>query len=495
MSVRRALRRRTGGRGRGGQGEDLSPRVGRGVSAKERVVIASVDPMTGEVAKEFAPHSPSDWSKILQASFVAQRAWALESHQARADALRALAHELRRSTEECAGLMAMEMGKPVREGRAEIEKCAWCCEYYADHGEGLLADEPVETDAQRSFVRHLALGPVLAIMPWNYPFWQVVRCLAPALAVGDSVVLKHASNVPQSALALEELVRRAGLPPDLLRVVLVEGSDVGSLIDDPRVAAVSLTGSEGAGRSVAARAGAALKKTVLELGGSDPFIVLADADIAATATAAAAARTVNSGQSCIAAKRFLVSSEVADPFVAALVASMQAIAVGDPRHEETQVGPQARHDLRDELHDQVVRSVASGAKLVSGGVVPDSAGAFYPPSVLTDVDGTPAATEEMFGPVAAVTTFSTEEELLAKANTCRYGLGASVWTADVARAEVLSRRLQSGMVFVNGAVKSDPRLPFGGVKASGFGRELGGRYGLLELANTQAVWERQQLPM
>jgi succinate-semialdehyde dehydrogenase/glutarate-semialdehyde dehydrogenase len=445
--------------------------------------------MSGQVLERFEPYDEATCDDILDGAAAAQRRFAGTSPAERAEGLRALGAELRKASEEGALLMATEMGKPVREGRAEMEKCAWCCDFYADHAEGFLADEEVPTDAGRSFVRHLPLGVVLAVMPWNFPFWQVMRCAVPALAAGDAVVIKHASNVPRSALAIEDLARRAGLPADLVRVVLIEGSATGRLIADRRVAMVSLTGSEQTGRVVAAQAGQALKKVVLELGGSDPFVVLPDADLAATARAAAAARAVNSGQSCIAAKRFLVADQVAAPFLEAFADAMSDLVVADPREDTTDVGPLARHDLRDDLHGQVERSVEGGARLVLGGKVPEGPPAFYPPSILADVGaGSPAATEELFGPVAAVTAFGSEEELVGLANGSPYGLGASVWTADPERGERLGRSIQSGMVFVNGVVKSDPRLPFGGVKASGYGRELGGRYGVLELVNTQTVW-------
>jgi succinate-semialdehyde dehydrogenase/glutarate-semialdehyde dehydrogenase len=452
-------------------------------------MIQSVDPMTGEVLERFEAYDERACDAVLNAASHAQRSWGRASHAERAEALRALAAELRKASDEGALLMATEMGKPVREGRAEMEKCAWCCDFYAEHAEGFLADAEVATDAGRSFVRHLPIGVVLAVMPWNFPFWQVLRCAVAALAAGDAVVVKHASNVPRCALAIEDLARRAGLPPDLIRVVLVEGPSTGRLIADRRVAMVSLTGSEQTGRIVAAQAGQALKKVVLELGGSDPFVVLGDADVAATARAAAAARTVNSGQSCIAAKRFLVAEEVAEPFLEAFAEAMSDLVVDDPRRDSTEVGPLARRDLRDHLHGQVERSLLAGARLVLGGQVPEGPGAFYPPSILAEVgSGSPAATEELFGPVAAVTSFSSEDELVSLANASPYGLGASVWTADPERGERLGRVIETGMVFVNGMVKSDPRLPFGGVKDSGHGRELGGRYGLLELVNTQTVW-------
>jgi len=384
--------------------------------------------------------------------------------------------------------MTLEMGKPIVQGEAEVDKCAWACEYYADHAEAFLAEQPRETEASRSYVRFDPLGPVLAVMPWNFPFWQVFRFAAPALMAGNAGVLKHASNVPRSALAIEEVFREAGFPRGLFSTVLVGSSAVAGLIADPRIVAVTLTGSELAGSKVAEQAGHALKKTVLELGGSDPFIVLADADIGAAARTAADARLINSGQSCIAAKRFIVVEPVADQFLDRFLDELRSRRMGDPLVRGTQVGPQARIDLRDLLHEQVAESVKRGAKLLLGGEVPAGKGAFYPPTLLAAVDkGMPAFDEETFGPVAAVIRAKDEADAVRLANDSTFGLGASLWTEDRVRAERLAAQIEAGSVFVNGVVKSDPRLPFGGIKRSGYGRELS-EYGIREFVNVKSVW-------
>ena len=384
--------------------------------------------------------------------------------------------------------MALEMGKPVAQGEAEVDKCAWVCEYYADHAEAFLAEQPRETDASRSYVRFDPLGPVLAVMPWNFPFWQVFRFAAPALMAGNAGVLKHASNVPRCALAIEEIFREAGFPRGLFATALVGSSAVAALIADPRIVAVTLTGSDSAGSKIAEQAGRVLKKTVLELGGSDPFIVLADADLAAAARTAADARLVNSGQSCIAAKRFIVVEAVADQFLERFLAELRSRRMGDPLARETQVGPQARGDLRDSLHKQVEESVKRGAKLLLGGEIPAGKGAFYPPTLLTAVDkGMPAFDEETFGPVAAVIRAKDEADAVRLANDSAFGLGASLWTRDRARAERMAKQIEAGAVFVNALVKSDPRLPFGGIKRSGYGRELS-EYGIREFVNIKSVW-------
>jgi succinate-semialdehyde dehydrogenase/glutarate-semialdehyde dehydrogenase len=383
--------------------------------------------------------------------------------------------------------MALEMGKPVAQGEPEIEKCAWCCEYYAKHAARFLSPEPRDTDAARSYVRFDPLGPILAVMPWNFPFWQVFRFAAPALVAGNAGVLKHASNVPRCALGIEALLREAGFPAGLFRAVLVGPQAVPALVADPRIRAVTLTGSERAGSAVAADAGRALKKTVLELGGSDPFIVLADADLPRAAHTAADARLVNSGQSCIAAKRFIVVDEIADRFLSLFVAEMAARRVGDPLERATEVGPQARHDLRDVLHRQVEESLRQGARALLGARVPPGRGAFYPPTVLTDVArGMPVVDEETFGPVAAVLRARDAAHAVELANDSAFGLGASLWTEDRERAAALAAEIEAGCVFVNAQVHSDPRLPFGGIKRSGYGRELA-EYGLREFVNVKSV--------
>jgi len=402
---------------------------------------------------------------------------------------------LRENEEEYAALMTEEMGKPLDSARAEVEKCAWVCEYYAERAAEHLQDERVGSEAKaETFVSYEPLGPVLAVMPWNFPFWQVFRFAAPHLTAGNVGLLKHASNVPGCARAIEEVFREAGYPEGVFQSLLVGSDAVAEVIADERVKAVTLTGSERAGRSVAADAGAELKKTVLELGGSDPFVVLDDADVAAAAATGTIARTLNSGQSCIAAKRFVVHTDVYDEFVEAFVAEMEALTVGDPTDSGTDVGPQARADLLDTLHDQVERSVEAGATVETGGEPLDRQGFFYPPTVLTDVPADAAvATEEVFGPVAAVFAVDDEAEAIAVANDTNLGLGGSVWTEDVARGKRVARRIDSGAVFVNELTKSDPRLPFGGIGDSGYGRELG-RDGIREFVNRKTVWVQDAEP-
>jgi succinate-semialdehyde dehydrogenase/glutarate-semialdehyde dehydrogenase len=452
------------------------------------VTLRSVNPATGELLDTFEETPADELDRMLARADAASREWRRRPVGERAGRLHAAARLLRERADSYARTMAFEMGKPLGQGRAEAEKCAWACEYYAEHAAAFLADEPRPSDAQRSYVRFEPLGVVLAIMPWNFPFWQVFRFAAPALAAGNGAILKHAPNVSGAALEIERLLREAGFPDGLFRAALLENAAVAGVIADPRVRAVTLTGSDRAGSAVGATAGAHLKKTVLELGGSDPFIVLADADLARTAAAAAEARLQNSGQSCIAAKRFIVVERVADRFLEHLTAEMRARRVGDPLDPTTRVGPQARLDLRANLHRQVEESVARGAKLVLGGRLPAGRGAFYPPTVLVAVEpGMPAFDEETFGPVAAVVRARDEADVLRIANTSPYGLGASVWTADAARGERLAQDLEVGSVFVNGIVKSDPRLPFGGVKRSGYGRELS-EYGLREFVNVKTVW-------
>ncbi|RZK59695.1 MAG: NAD-dependent succinate-semialdehyde dehydrogenase, partial [Hymenobacter sp.] len=385
-------------------------------------------------------------------------------------------------------LMAIEMGKPVRDGRAEAQKCAACCDYYAAHAPGFLADEEIKTDAGRSFLSYAPLGVVLAIMPWNFPLWQVVRFAAPALMAGNVGLLKHAPNVPQCALALEQLFHDAGLPPAAFRTLLIETEPVAGLLADDRVAAATLTGSERAGAAVAATAGQHLKKTVLELGGSDPFIVLADADLAKAAQTAAQSRMLNAGQSCIAAKRFIVEASVQTEFVRLLAENLQALHYGDPLDEATDYGPLARLDLAETLSQQVADSVAQGAQVALAGGQPQPGHARFSPIILTNVQpGQRAYTEELFGPVALVLTAQDADDAVRLANDSRFGLGAAVWTKNLAKAEAMARQLESGAVFINGLVKSMNELPFGGVKKSGYGRELS-YLGIREFTNQKSVW-------
>jgi succinate-semialdehyde dehydrogenase/glutarate-semialdehyde dehydrogenase len=450
--------------------------------------LTSINPSTGEVLETFEETKPSELERILAAAEEAFRDWRERPWGERAERMREAARLLRAKKADYARAMALEMGKPITQGEAEVEKCASGCEYYAENAERFLRAEPRATDASRSYVRFDPLGPVLAVMPWNFPFWQVIRFAAPALMAGNAAILKHASNVPRCALELEQLFRAAGFPEGLFSTVLIGAAGVPGLIADPRIRAVTLTGSDRAGSQVAERAGRELKKTVLELGGSDPFVVLEDADVAAAAKTAATARLVNSGQSCIAAKRFIVVEPVADAFLERFVAEMAGRKVGDPLARDTEVGPQARRDLRDGLDRQVDASVRRGARVLLGGRVPEGPGAFYPPTVLAAVEpGMPAFDEETFGPVAAVIRARDESGALALANASPFGLGASLWTRDRTRAERLAPLIEAGSVFVNDLVRSDPRLPFGGVKRSGYGRELS-EFGIREFVNIKAVW-------
>jgi succinate-semialdehyde dehydrogenase/glutarate-semialdehyde dehydrogenase len=452
------------------------------------MAIESRNPATGEVLETFAPTEPAEIERSLVRAAGAFEDWRRRRFAERGAVLREAARRLRAEKGEHARTMALEMGKPVVQGEEEVEKCAWACDFFAEHGEAFMAEEARETEASRSYVRYDPLGAVLAIMPWNFPFWQVFRFAAPALMAGNVGILKHASNVPRCALTIPALLRAAGAPEGVFQAVLVGSEAVADLIGDRRVAAVTLTGSDTAGSRVAEQAGRMLKKTVLELGGSDPFVVLDDADVDLAARTAASARLVNSGQSCIAAKRFIAVETIADAFVERFVAEMRARRMGDPLDRATHVGPQARHDLRDQLHRQVEASVAGGARLLLGGRVPDDPGAYYPPTVLAAVHrGMPAFDEETFGPVAAVIRARDERDAIALANESAYGLGASLWTADRARAERLAAEIQAGVVFVNGQVRSDPRLPFGGVKRSGWGRELS-EVGMREFVNVKSVW-------
>ncbi len=450
--------------------------------------IESFNPHTGRVLRRYTPFTWAKTQRLLGQAHRAAPAWAATTFAHRAGVLRRAAALLRERQEALARLMALEMGKPVSDGRAEVLKCAACCEYYAEHAEAFLADELVKTDAGRSFISYQPLGVVLAVMPWNFPFWQVVRFAAPALMAGNVGLLKHASNVPQCALALEKIFHDAGLPPAGFRTLLVGPDQVEQLIADDRLMAVTLTGSEGAGAAVAAAAGQHIKKTVLELGGSDPFIVLADADLALAAQTAAQSRMINSGQSCIAAKRFIVDKKICKEFVARLKTHLLALRPGNPLDEATQYGPLARPDLADELTRQVEESVARGAKIELHGGQAKPGTALFRPMILTHVKpGQRAYAEELFGPVAVVLEAKNTEDALRLANDSRFGLGAAVWTRDVAQGEALARRIESGAVFVNGLVKSMPELPFGGVKKSGYGRELS-YLGIREFVNQKSIW-------
>lgn len=450
----------------------------------------SLNPATNQVIQTYTSWDSHHLEQALEKTRHAQKAWAQTAFSQRAEVLRNAAMHLRAQHDRYAALITQEMGKPLREARAEIEKCAVVCDYYAQHGEEFLRAETVESDAGKSYVAHHPLGVVLAIMPWNFPFWQVFRAAAPALMAGNAMVLKHAPNVPQCALAVEAIFRECGLPEDVFANLMIEVEQVAGVIASPHVHAVTLTGSEAAGRKVAALAGQHLKKCVLELGGSDPFIVLHDADLELAVNMAMASRFNNCGQSCIAAKRFIVVPQIADEFLRQLKTRVAALKVGDPMDDTTQIGPMARADLRDELHRQVSESIAQGAVAVTGCQPAEGAGFFYQPSILDRVTAdTRTWHEELFGPVAVIIRAASEADALRITNETRYGLGSSIWSRDTARAEQLAAQIEAGSTFVNGMVKSDPRLPFGGVKASGYGRELS-RLGMLEFVNAKTVWIR-----
>ena len=450
--------------------------------------ITSINPATGEVLARFDPFTQDEVDQALDEAQDAFVAWQERSFQERAVPMRRLAALLRERADRYGRLITLEMGKPIVEARAELEKCAVGCEHYAENAARYLADEVIATNAKKSFVAFQPLGIVLAVMPWNFPFWQVIRFAAPAFMAGNAAVLKHASNVPQCALAIEEVFRDAGFPEGLLRTLLLAGSQVEPVIDDLRVRAVTLTGSSDTGSRIAQLAGRALKKTVLELGGSDPFIVLADADLGQAAKIATRARNQNTGQSCIAAKRFIAVESIAADFERRFAAEVGALNIGDPLDAKTQIGPLAREDLREALERQVRDSVAIGARVLTGGERGNGKGWYYRPTVLANVtEDMPVFKEETFGPVAAVVRVGDADEAVRVANDSAYGLGANLWTKDLALGERLARRIESGSVFVNGMVASDPRLPFGGVKRSGYGRELSS-YGIKEFVNIQTIW-------
>ena len=450
-------------------------------------MISSINPATEELLAEFEPWSAAQVDEAVGQVVAAQHAWRGMSIEGRSVPMRRVAELLRERAGRYGALITSEMGKPIVEAEAEVAKCALACEHYADHAVEYLADSPVATESLESYVAYQPLGTVLAIMPWNFPFWQVFRAGAPSLMAGNGIVLKHASNVPQSALAAEEVIRDAGFPDGLLRTVLISGSDTERLIDDERIAAVTLTGSSEVGARIASLAAGRLKKQVLELGGSDPFVVLADANLEHAARTAARARNQNNGQSCIAAKRFIVEESVADEFGALFAAAVRALRVGDPASRETNVGPLARSDLRDTLDRQVTESRRMGAEPLVGGDRVNGKGYFYAPTVLDGVtEAMPAFREETFGPVAALLRARAVDHAVSLANDSEYGLGAAVWTRDLDAAKGIARRIEAGTVFVNGLVASDPRMPMGGVKRSGYGRELG-RHGIWEFTNIQTV--------
>jgi succinate-semialdehyde dehydrogenase/glutarate-semialdehyde dehydrogenase len=458
------------------------------VIAQPAKTTDSIDPATGTTIASFPLSTPAQIDAALDRAVAAQPAWATRTFAERAALMRRAAAYLRSNAARFALTATREMGKPVVEAEAEIEKCATGCEYFAEHAQAFLADEHVASAASDSYIAYQPLGVVLAVMPWNFPYWQVFRFAAPALMAGNVGVLKHAGSVTRCALDVEEVFRESGFPAGAFAAVVVPGADVARLIADDRVAAVTLTGSEAAGVAVAAASGRALKKHVLELGGSDAFIVLADADLEQAVKTAAKARFQNAGQSCICAKRFIVEDAIYDRFVAAFVDEAKTYTTGDPRERATKMGPLARTDLRDTLIEQIGGSVALGARVVLGGTPPAGPGAYFPATVIVDVDERmPVFREETFGPVAAIVRARDAEHAVALANDSRFGLGGALWTGDVEGGKALARRIVSGAVFINGMTASDPRLPFGGVKHSGYGRELSYR-AIREFMNVQTVW-------
>jgi succinate-semialdehyde dehydrogenase / glutarate-semialdehyde dehydrogenase len=449
--------------------------------------IATIDPATGKTVRSFEPHSTAQVNEVLDKAVAAFLRHRRTSFAERARWMRKAGEILDAECGELGRLMTLEMGKPIKAAVAEAEKCATACRYYADNAEQFLADQPVEMEGGKSWVAFQPLGVVLAIMPWNFPFWQVFRFAAPALMAGNVGILKHASNVPQCALAIEDVFRRAGFTGDAFQTLLVGSEAVEAIIGDPRVAAVTLTGSEGAGRSVASAAGRNLKKSVVELGGSDPFVVMPSANLEAAVSTAVTARMINNGQSCIAAKRFIVHERIYDDFVKRFVARVSSVRVGDPMDEATELGPLATSAIRDELDAQVRKSVAAGARLLTGGKKLDREGFYYAPTVLADIPPTaPAARDELFGPVASVFKVRDLAHAIRVANGTDFGLGASAWTQDDAERDRFVAEIESGLLFINGMVASDARLPFGGVKHSGFGRELG-EFGIREFVNIKSV--------
>ncbi len=451
--------------------------------------MESINPATGKKIKFYAEFSSQKIHHILNQAERSFQLWRRQSFKERGQKMKKAAQILRKNKEHYARLMAEEMGKPLVQGHSEVEKCAWGCDFYAQEAEHYLSAELIKTDAAKSFVTYEPLGIVLAVMPWNFPFWQVFRCAAPTLMAGNGILLKHASNVCGCALAIEEVFKDAKFPDGLFRSLLIPGKKIGSLIEHPLIQAVTLTGSTQAGKAIASKAGALIKKTVLELGGNDPYIILADADLEQTVQVCVASRLINGGQSCVAAKRFIAVESILKKFTEKFVEKMRAQRMGLPMELDTTLGPLARHDLRDQLHSQVQKSIKQGAKLLLGGEIPENSGAYYPPTVLTNVRrGMPAYAEELFGPVAVILKAKNEQEAVTIANDTAFGLGAAIFTRDVKRGEhIAAKELQAGCCFVNDFVKSDPRLPFGGIKQSGYGRELSS-FGIREFVNIKTVY-------
>lgn len=447
-----------------------------------------INPATAEVEKTYSKDERSVVEEKIKVAHQEQQSWREESFSRRAELMYRVADILEDKKTTYAELMTTEMGKLYRDAIAEAEKCAWVCRYYAENAARFLAEEVKESDASRSYVRFEPLGVILAIMPWNFPFWQVFRCAVPAIMSGNTVLLKHASNVPGSALAIEEIFQKAGFPRGVFQTLLIDSKSTADVIAAPEVKAVSLTGSEAAGRAVAKTAGEHLKKSVLELGGSDPYLILEDADLALAAEVCTKGRLLNNGQSCIGAKRFIVSERVYEDFLRLFKEKMAAAVMGDPMEDDVDLGPLARADLRDELHQQVSKSLEKGAQCILGGKIPEGKGAYYPATILTEVaPGQPAYDEELFGPVASVIKVKDEPEAIRVANDSPFGLGAAIFTRNTEAAERIAREIESGSVFINSMVKSDPRLPFGGIKNSGYGRELS-EYGIREFVNIKTIY-------
>ncbi|MDA3860436.1 MAG: NAD-dependent succinate-semialdehyde dehydrogenase [Melioribacteraceae bacterium] len=452
------------------------------------MAIETINPTNNKLVKSFEKMSNEQVNKIITNSENTYKEWRTTTFENRANLLLKTANVLRKNKAKYAEIMTLEMGKPITQSIGEVEKCAWVCEYYAENVELMLNNEIIPTDASESFVQFDPIGIVLAVMPWNFPFWQVFRFAAPALLAGNVCLLKHASNVPMSALAIEEIFIAAGLPDGTFKTLLIDSSQVADVINNPLVKATTLTGSEPAGMAVASASGKALKKSVMELGGSDPFIIFTDANIDEAVNVGVFARTMNNGQSCIAAKRFILVDEIADEFETKFVDKMNSLIVGDPMDSKTELGPIAREDLLLELDYQVKTSEKQGAEIICGGKRLDRDGAFYPATVLSNVQkGNLAYSEELFGPVAIMIRAKDEEEAIHIANDTPFGLGASLWINNIEKAKRVVKEIDSGSVFINGMVKSDPRLPFGGTKTSGYGRELS-HYGIKEFVNIKAVW-------
>jgi len=448
----------------------------------------TINPATGEHVNEYERITISKAREKIALAGKAYTSWKKASFAERSQLMHALANLFEENKEAYARLATIEMGKTIVQARKEIEKCAWVCRFYADHAESILGKEPVDTEAKKSYVTFQPMGVILAVMPWNFPFYQVIRFAAPALMAGNTGVLKHASNVQGCAFALEDAFRKAGFPEGVFSNLNIDAKDVKEVIEDKSIVAVTLTGSDPAGRSVAAVAGANLKKTVLELGGSDAYIVLDDADLEEATDLAVLGRLQNNGQTCIAAKRFIVLDAIYDTFLKMFTSKMRNAKMGDPMDESTYYGPMARVDLRDEIHEQVTKTIAQGGRLLLGGKIPEGKGAYYPATILVDVHpGMEAFDNELFGPVAAMIRAKDENEAIALANTSQFGLGSGVLTSNRERGEKVALELEAGSSYVNKLVASDPRLPFGGIKNSGYGRELSG-YGIREFVNVKSIW-------